>query len=157
MCLRVCAESVAYRFGPGPGVISFRHPMDNLPSTTRENLALGFRTRLEDAVLVRIDSSTFDDYIELELVSDLPDPAGLHLLQLGRAGLLKMDFPPTDRRDRNKSVELGILGNFHACLRWLPQKRLEEDLYNLAPRATAPFPPSPPHPPSPQHPNLSRD
>ena len=72
VCVCVCAESVAYQFGPGPGVISFRHPMDKLPSTTRENLALGFRTRLENAVLVRIDSSTFDDYIELELVSGPP-------------------------------------------------------------------------------------
>ncbi|KAL8601328.1 hypothetical protein ACOMHN_054622 [Nucella lapillus] len=61
-------ESVTYQFGPGPGVIVFQHPVSHLPSTTRENLALGFKTFAEDAVLARIDSSTFDDFIQLELV-----------------------------------------------------------------------------------------
>ncbi|KAK7504775.1 hypothetical protein BaRGS_00003803, partial [Batillaria attramentaria] len=61
-------EGTTYRFGPGRGLITFTHPSGNLPSTNRENLALGFKTKLADAVLVRIDSATFDDYIELELV-----------------------------------------------------------------------------------------
>ncbi|PVD32369.1 hypothetical protein C0Q70_07803 [Pomacea canaliculata] len=60
-------ESTTYRFGPGYGLIKFAHPAENLPSTNRENLALGFKTRSSDAVLVRIDSATYDDYIELEL------------------------------------------------------------------------------------------
>jgi leucine-rich repeat transmembrane neuronal protein 1/2 len=51
-----------------PGLITYSHPADNLPSTTREALALGFRTTLPNAVLVRIDSNTFEDYIEIELV-----------------------------------------------------------------------------------------
>ncbi|XP_076443088.1 neurexin 1-like isoform X2 [Babylonia areolata] len=61
-------ESVTYQFGPGAGIMVFQHPLNHLPSTTRENLALGFKTFAEDAVLVRVDSSTFDDFIQLELV-----------------------------------------------------------------------------------------
>jgi len=36
-------------------------------------IALGFITSKEDAVLLRIDSGTSNDYMELELVSALPD------------------------------------------------------------------------------------
>ncbi|KAL8610426.1 hypothetical protein ACOMHN_035143 [Nucella lapillus] len=62
-------DSTAYRFGPGAGLLTFSYPQDQRPSTTRENLALGFRTTQESAVLVRIDSATYDDFIEMELVS----------------------------------------------------------------------------------------
>lgn len=36
-------------------------------------IALGFITSKEDAVLLRINSGTSSDYMELELVSTLPD------------------------------------------------------------------------------------
>ena len=36
--------------------------------TDRDELSLGFITMAEDAVLVRVDSSTSDDFLEMEVV-----------------------------------------------------------------------------------------
>lgn len=64
-------ESVSFKFGPGPGLITFAYPEGQEPSTNFESLAFGFQTFQEEAVLLRMDSKTFDDFIELELVSQL--------------------------------------------------------------------------------------
>ncbi|XP_050406301.1 neurexin-3 isoform X2 [Patella vulgata] len=62
-------ESTSYRFGPTEGLLTFSYPAYQQPNTVGDNLALGFTTYSKDAVLVRIDSENFDDYIEMELVN----------------------------------------------------------------------------------------
>jgi len=64
-------ESVAYEFGPGRGLITFTYPEDRRPEMKSDVIALGFITNKEDAVLLRIDSGTSNDYMELEIVSTL--------------------------------------------------------------------------------------
>ncbi len=49
-------------------MITFTFPSDNRPDTKNDLLALGFLTTIENAVLVRIDSGSSNDYMELELV-----------------------------------------------------------------------------------------
>ncbi|PSN31987.1 Neurexin-3 [Blattella germanica] len=61
-------ESIAYEFGPGRGLITYTYPEDRRPELKSDLLALGFITSKEDAVLVRIDSGTSNDYMELEIV-----------------------------------------------------------------------------------------
>jgi len=62
-------ESLAYEFGPGRGLITYTYPEDRRQETKSDVIALGFITSKEDAVLLRIDSGTSSDYMELELVS----------------------------------------------------------------------------------------
>ena len=66
-------ESLAYEFGPGRGLITYTYPEDRRPEMKSDVIALGFITNKEDAVLLRIESGTSNDYMELELVSTLPD------------------------------------------------------------------------------------
>ncbi|CAL1526179.1 unnamed protein product [Lymnaea stagnalis] len=61
-------ESVSYKFGPGPGLITFTYPEGQQPSTNFETLAFGFQTFQDEAVLIRMDSRSYDDFIQLELV-----------------------------------------------------------------------------------------
>ncbi|NP_001240692.1 neurexin [Aplysia californica] len=60
-------ESVSYKFGPGPGLMTFAHLADHEPSTNFDNLAFGFKTFLSDAILLRMDSRAYDDFIQIEL------------------------------------------------------------------------------------------
>lgn len=62
------AESVAYEFGAGRGLIQYQFPTGNQPDTEEDNIALGFITSKADAVLLRIESSNTQDYFELEIV-----------------------------------------------------------------------------------------
>ncbi|XP_054153986.1 neurexin-3-beta-like [Oppia nitens] len=57
----------AYHIGPNSGLITFTFPADKRPDTKNDLLALGFQTRDENALLVRIESGT-SDYMELALV-----------------------------------------------------------------------------------------
>ncbi|XP_063235605.1 neurexin 1 isoform X2 [Bacillus rossius redtenbacheri] len=61
-------ESVAYEFGPGRGLVTYVFPEDRRPEMKSDVLALGFVTAQEDAVLLRVDSGTSHDYMELEIV-----------------------------------------------------------------------------------------
>lgn len=61
-------ESTAYQFGANGGLITFTFPADKRPDTKNDLLALGFLTSDENAVLVRIESGTSNDYMELEIV-----------------------------------------------------------------------------------------
>ncbi|KAG8179390.1 hypothetical protein JTE90_003646 [Oedothorax gibbosus] len=61
-------ESISYRFGPRGGLITLSHPSDKRPDTKSDLLALGFVSETDNAVLVRIDSGTSNDYMELEIV-----------------------------------------------------------------------------------------
>ncbi|KAH9495514.1 Neurexin-1, partial [Bulinus truncatus] len=60
-------ESVSYKFGPGPGLMTFTYPDGQQPSTNFETLAFGFQTFQDTAVLLRIDSQNYLDFIQIEL------------------------------------------------------------------------------------------
>lgn len=62
-------EAVAYEFGPGRGLITYTFPNDRRPEMKRDTVALGFVTSVNDAVLLRIESATSNDYLEIEIVS----------------------------------------------------------------------------------------
>ncbi|XP_037025622.1 neurexin-1-like, partial [Bradysia coprophila] len=61
-------ESVAYEFGANKGMIQYTFPAGKQPDTEEDAIALGFITTKPDAVLLRIESSTTQDYMELEIV-----------------------------------------------------------------------------------------
>ncbi|XP_076318595.1 neurexin 1-like [Tachypleus tridentatus] len=61
-------ESIAYEFGSGSGIITFRHSPNRSPDTKTDLLALGFITFNDRAVLVRIDSGTSNDYLQVEIM-----------------------------------------------------------------------------------------
>lgn len=61
-------ESVAYEFGGKKGIIQYTFPAGKQPDTEDDAIALGFITTKSDAVLLRIESSTTQDYMELEIV-----------------------------------------------------------------------------------------
>ncbi|XP_068083571.1 neurexin 1 [Anabrus simplex] len=61
-------ESIAYEFGPSRGLITFQFPEERRPEMKSDVIALGFITTKEDAVLLRVDSGTSNDYMELEIV-----------------------------------------------------------------------------------------
>ncbi|XP_077861807.1 neurexin-3 [Saccoglossus kowalevskii] len=54
-------------FSNNGGLITFTYPERSRPTTYSDRLAIGFRTKSSDAVLARIDSSSSDDYIEVEI------------------------------------------------------------------------------------------
>lgn len=61
-------ESVAYEFGANKGIIQYLFPPGKQPDTEEDSIAIGFITMKSDAVLLRIESSTSQDYMELEIV-----------------------------------------------------------------------------------------
>ncbi|XP_076226293.1 neurexin 1 isoform X6 [Nomia melanderi] len=61
-------EAVAYEFGAGRGIITYTFPPDRRPEMKRDTVALGFVTNVNDAVLVRIESASSNDYLEIEIV-----------------------------------------------------------------------------------------
>lgn len=62
-------ESRSCEFGPNRGLITYVFPEDRRPEMKSDVLAVGFITTKEDAVLLRVDSGTSNDYMELEIVS----------------------------------------------------------------------------------------
>ncbi len=64
------AESVAYEWGPNkPGLIRYAYDPKKRPDTQVDAMSLGFITPLENAVLMRVDSGTTNDYLEMEIVN----------------------------------------------------------------------------------------
>ncbi|CAH0689956.1 unnamed protein product [Spodoptera exigua] len=61
-------ESVAYEFGPGRGIITYTFPTDSVADTETDKVALGFVTSKADAVLLRIESSNTQDYMQMEII-----------------------------------------------------------------------------------------
>ncbi|KAE8750772.1 hypothetical protein FOCC_FOCC002482 [Frankliniella occidentalis] len=61
-------ESLSYEFGPGRGLITYAFPEERRPEMKSDVIALGFITTKEDAILLRVDSATSQDYMELEIV-----------------------------------------------------------------------------------------
>ncbi|XP_074516091.1 neurexin 3a isoform X3 [Sebastes fasciatus] len=57
-----------YIFGKGGGLITFKWPANERPSTRTDKLTVGFSTSLKDGILVRIDSATgLEDYLMLHI------------------------------------------------------------------------------------------
>ncbi|CAG4930590.1 unnamed protein product [Parnassius apollo] len=61
-------ESIAYEFGPGRGIVTYTFPSSNVVDTETDRVAVGFVTSKADAVLLRIDSSNTQDYIQMEII-----------------------------------------------------------------------------------------
>lgn len=61
-------ESVAYEFGSNKGMIQYVLPAGKQSDTEEDFIALGFITAKTDAVLLRVESATTQDYMELEIV-----------------------------------------------------------------------------------------
>ncbi|XP_060079524.1 neurexin-3-like [Ylistrum balloti] len=62
-------ESVSYVFGLGfPGILIYNYPESKRSNTKYDQMALGFRTTQRNALLVRVESLTNEDYIEVQLV-----------------------------------------------------------------------------------------
>ncbi|XP_074547933.1 neurexin 3a isoform X3 [Halichoeres trimaculatus] len=58
-----------YIFGKGGGLITFRWPTNERPSTRTDRLTVGFSTSLKDGILVRIDSAPgLGDYLMLHIL-----------------------------------------------------------------------------------------
>ena len=78
------SESVGYRFGGdggdsssgggggGGGLLSFSHAESSWTDTRRDQIAFGFRTQQSNCVMVRVESGTSTDYIDVELVRPAP-------------------------------------------------------------------------------------
>lgn len=62
-------ESIAYEFGPGRGIITYTFAPNALEDSDANKIALGFVTNKADAVLLRIESSNTQDYMQMEIVS----------------------------------------------------------------------------------------
>uniref|UniRef100_A0A4W5KTY5 Laminin G domain-containing protein n=1 Tax=Hucho hucho TaxID=62062 RepID=A0A4W5KTY5_9TELE len=57
-----------YIFGKGGGLITFKWPANERPSTRTDRLTVGFSTSLKDGILVRIDSAPgLGDYLMLHI------------------------------------------------------------------------------------------
>ncbi|XP_015037350.2 neurexin-1 isoform X3 [Drosophila pseudoobscura] len=61
-------ESIAYEFGNNKGMVQYTFPENAQADTEEDNVAMGFITTKPDAVLLRIESATTQDYMELEIV-----------------------------------------------------------------------------------------
>ncbi|XP_023287827.1 neurexin-3, partial [Orussus abietinus] len=61
-------EATAYEFGPGRGLVMYTFPPDRRPEMKRDTVALGFVTSNSDAVLLRVESASSNDYLEIEIV-----------------------------------------------------------------------------------------
>ncbi|XP_063831706.1 neurexin 1-like [Ostrinia nubilalis] len=61
-------ESIAYEFGPGRGIITYSFPSSSVADTETDKVALGFVTSKADAVLLRIESSNTQDYMQMEII-----------------------------------------------------------------------------------------
>lgn len=50
-------------------MITFLYPEEERPEMKADTMTLGFATLKEDCVILRVDSGTSNDYMELQLVS----------------------------------------------------------------------------------------
>ncbi|XP_052352405.1 neurexin-3a-beta-like isoform X4 [Oncorhynchus keta] len=66
--LRGGHAGTTYIFGKGGGLITFKWPANERPSTRTDRLTVGFSTSLKDGILVRIDSAPgLGDYLMLHI------------------------------------------------------------------------------------------
>ncbi|XP_071742721.1 neurexin 1 isoform X4 [Lepeophtheirus salmonis] len=62
-----CEESVAYEWSNEPGLIRYNFPYDKRPDTRIDVLSLGIITPLNYAIIVRIDSASSNDFLEMQI------------------------------------------------------------------------------------------
>lgn len=62
-------ESTSFEFGPSGGMIWFLIPENRQVETKADVLTFGLMTTKDNAVVLRIESATTSDYIQLEIVS----------------------------------------------------------------------------------------
>ncbi|KAJ4938795.1 hypothetical protein JOQ06_028261 [Pogonophryne albipinna] len=66
--LKSSHAGTTYIFGKGGGLITFKWPANERPSTRTDRLTVGFSTSLKDGILVRIDSASgLGDYLMLHI------------------------------------------------------------------------------------------
>ena len=78
----VFAESTAYEWKGKTGLVKYRFHSSS-PDTERDSLAVGLITPSSQAVILRIDSSSSNDYLEVEIVSNQNFPPEFLLSSLG--------------------------------------------------------------------------
>ncbi|XP_076289211.1 neurexin 1 isoform X2 [Lasioglossum baleicum] len=61
-------EAIAYEFGAAKGIITYTFPPDRRPKMKRDTVAFGFVTSVNDAVLLKIESASSNDFLEIEIV-----------------------------------------------------------------------------------------
>ncbi|XP_072930215.1 neurexin 1 [Epargyreus clarus] len=61
-------ESIAYEFGPGRGIITYTFPPSAVADTETDKVAVGFVTSKADAVILRVESSNTQDYMQMEII-----------------------------------------------------------------------------------------
>ncbi|XP_041968966.1 neurexin-1 isoform X4 [Aricia agestis] len=61
-------ESIAYEFGPGRGIMTFTFAPSAVADTETDRVAVGFVTTKSDAVILRIESSNTQDYMQMEII-----------------------------------------------------------------------------------------
>ncbi|XP_071742719.1 neurexin 1 isoform X2 [Lepeophtheirus salmonis] len=64
---RCTEESVAYEWSNEPGLIRYNFPYDKRPDTRIDVLSLGIITPLNYAIIVRIDSASSNDFLEMQI------------------------------------------------------------------------------------------
>ena len=62
---------MAYTFGRLGGLLSYSFPPARRPNTKIDRLSFGFTTKQRDAALVTVTSSSYADFIHVELVGYL--------------------------------------------------------------------------------------
>ncbi|XP_037079238.1 neurexin-1a-like [Pollicipes pollicipes] len=65
---RCTDESVSYEFGSSGGQIEYEYERDRRPDRRTDLVAVGFSTSKPDGTLLRIDSETHDDFLEIKLI-----------------------------------------------------------------------------------------
>ncbi|XP_050685086.1 neurexin-1 isoform X2 [Leptidea sinapis] len=61
-------ESIAYEFGPGRGIVTYTFPPSAVADTEADKVAVGFVTSKADAVILRVESSNTQDYMQMEII-----------------------------------------------------------------------------------------
>lgn len=64
-------ESISYEFGTERGLITYTFPPERRPEMKRDTVAMGFITTVNSAILMRIESASSNDYLEIEIVSSM--------------------------------------------------------------------------------------
>uniref|UniRef100_A0A914V1I2 Laminin G domain-containing protein n=1 Tax=Plectus sambesii TaxID=2011161 RepID=A0A914V1I2_9BILA len=57
----------SYAFGPRPGVIIYEYPTAHRPSTEKDSIVVGFKTRYPNAILLSVQCSVDGDYLLITL------------------------------------------------------------------------------------------
>ena len=62
------SDSIAYRFGPLPGLLIYHFDPSQRPDSRNDHVAFGLTTTEDEAIIARIASFTSDDVTEFQIV-----------------------------------------------------------------------------------------